>query len=142
MRNLKKMRIVAAIGMMVCLSCLFTMTGCGSSAEEAAAPEVSVAAEETMTLPQVVEEETVTDVPNDAGQNSQGQEIGEDEALRIALKDAGLNASDVDYSNSHLDYDDGRTVYEVDFHQGNMEYDYDIDAYTGEILEGESEIDD
>lgn len=68
--------------------------------------------------------------------------IGVSKAKEIALKDAGLTASKVDFVKAKLDKDDGRRVYEVEFYQGNMEYDYTIDAYTGEILEWDTEYDD
>ena len=68
--------------------------------------------------------------------------IGVSKAKEIALKDAGLSASKVDFIKAKLDKDDGKRVYEVEFYQGNMEYDYTIDAYTGEILEWDAEYDD
>ena len=56
-------------------------------------------------------------------------------AKKIARKDAGLSKAEIDFTNIHLDYDDGRTEYEIDFHKGITEYEYTIDAYTGDILE-------
>ena len=121
--------MLSVAGLAVCLVAAFGMTGCGSESEEAV-PEETTAVEETTTVAQ-------TEAPA-----PQGDEIGEDAALEIALKDAGLTKDAVDYSNSHLDYDDGRTEYEVEFRQGNTEYDYTIEAYTGDILERSSEVDD
>lgn len=121
--------MLSAAGLAVCLVAAIGMTGCGSQSEEAV-PEETTAVEETTTVAQ-------TEAPA-----SQGDEIGEEAALEIALKDAGLTKDEVDYSNSHLDYDDGRTEYEVEFRQGNTEYDYTIEAYTGEILERSSEVGD
>ena len=128
MKNRKTMMLSVA-GLAVCLVAAIGMTGCGSQSEEAV-PEETTAVEETTTVAQ-------TEAPA-----PQGDEIGEDAALEIALKDAGLTKDEVDYSNSHLDYDDGRTEYEVEFRQGNTEYDYTIEAYTGDILERSSEVDD
>ena len=129
----KKTLLLTVAGLAVCLIAAFGMTGCGSQTEEAP-PEETTTVEETTTAPQTEAQAQP--------QSQEGQEIGEDAALEIALKDAGLSKNEVDYSNAHLDYDDGRTEYEVDFRKGNMEYDYSIDAFTGEILEHESEVDD
>src|SRR5699024_11074682 len=44
--------------------------------------------------------------------------------------------SQVSFIRSHLDWDDGRQVYEVEFYNTSnyTEYDYEIDASTGTIL--------
>jgi uncharacterized membrane protein YkoI len=61
--------------------------------------------------------------------------VSKKKAKKIARKDAGLSKAEIDFTNIHLDYDDGRTEYEIDFHKGITEYEYTIDAYTGDILE-------
>lgn len=68
--------------------------------------------------------------------------IGVKKAKEIALKDAGLTASKVEFIKAKLDKEDKKRVYEVEFYQGNTEYDYTIDAYTGKILEWEMDYDD
>ena len=73
---------------------------------------------------------------------SAAKEIGEDAALQIALKDAGLSKSEAERIRCELDYDDGRTEYEIEFHKGMTEYSYTLDAFTGKILEKEIENDD
>ena len=60
--------------------------------------------------------------------------IGVERAKEIALKDAGLSASQVSFVRAGLDWDNGRMEYEVEFWKDNVEYDYEIDAYTGTIL--------
>lgn len=61
--------------------------------------------------------------------------IGESAAQAKALAHAGLTTSDVTFVRSHLDWDDGRQVYDVEFYTKDYrEYDYEIDAYTGAIL--------
>ncbi len=40
-----------------------------------------------------------------------------------------------------FDYDDGRVKYEVKWNVGRMEYSCDVDAYTGQILSFEKELD-
>lgn len=66
--------------------------------------------------------------------------ITEDQALQIALADAGYTTKDVTYSTVKKDYDDGVEVYEVEFRIGRYEYNYDIEISTGRILD--FEIDD
>lgn len=68
--------------------------------------------------------------------------IGIEKAKKAAVSHAGLSLSDVRFSKAKLDKDDGMMVYEVEFFANGMEYEYTIDAYTGEILEYESEWDD
>lgn len=68
--------------------------------------------------------------------------ITEDQALDIALKDAGISKDQISYSEVHKDYDDGINKYEVEVHVGNKEYNYDIAVKGGKILEHEAEIDD
>lgn len=58
---------------------------------------------------------------------------GED-ALKIALADAGLNEADlVDYE-IELDEDNGILCYEVELEDGTNELEYKIDVRSGEIL--------
>ncbi|MBS4785893.1 MAG: PepSY domain-containing protein [Clostridiales bacterium] len=63
--------------------------------------------------------------------------ITEGEAQEIALKKAGLTASETDYIRVDLDYDDGRAEYEVEIRVGQTEYELKIDASTGTVLEYE-----
>ncbi len=65
-----------------------------------------------------------------------------EEAKSIALKHAGVSASDAVFKKTKQDYDDGRYIYEIEFNVGRTEYEYEIDAETGQILEYESEYDD
>lgn len=61
--------------------------------------------------------------------------ITEEEARQIALAHAGLNADQVTFLKSKLDFDDGRRTYDIEFYTANYEeYDYEIDAVTGEIV--------
>lgn len=70
-----------------------------------------------------------------------GGRITEAEAKRLALQHAGISESDAQSLTIELDYDDGRAEYEVEWHVGEMEYTCDVDAYTGEILSFEAELD-
>ncbi|MBR1762554.1 MAG: PepSY domain-containing protein [Eubacterium sp.] len=59
--------------------------------------------------------------------------ISLDEAKGIALKNAGLSASEVRFTKAKLDYDDGVAEYEIEFIKGNTEYEYEINAKSGKI---------
>ncbi len=63
------------------------------------------------------------------------EKISKDKAKEIAASYIGASASDVRFTKAKLGYDDGRAEYEIDFRYGNMEYDFEIDAYTGAVLD-------
>ena len=63
-----------------------------------------------------------------------GRDIGRDEALEVALADAGVSESDTTRMRITEDRDDGRKVYEIQFDAGQTEYDYEIQASDGNIL--------
>ena len=68
------------------------------------------------------------------------QYIGEEKAKSIALKHAGVSASQVTFIKAHLDREDGHTVYDIEFYSGNTEYDYEIDAVNGDIRAYDKDI--
>ena len=61
--------------------------------------------------------------------------IGIDAAQEAALAEAGISASDADFSVSGLDSRDGTFFYEVRFSSGDKEYEYAVDALTGVVIE-------
>lgn len=63
--------------------------------------------------------------------------ITADEALNIALENAGVTKDSISNLKNKLDTDDGILVYEIDFDSGNTEYSYDINAETGAIVESD-----
>ena len=66
-----------------------------------------------------------------------GSAKSEADIQAIALaKVPGATASDL---RMHLDHDDGRQVYEGSIYYNSMEYEFTIDAYSGAILEWDSE---
>lgn len=65
-----------------------------------------------------------------------------DEALDIALSDAGLKKADVSMIENHLDYDNGVLVYEIDFDSEAHEYSYEINAKTGVIVDRDKDMKD
>lgn len=68
--------------------------------------------------------------------------IGKDEAIKIALKKAGVSESEAGRVFADLEKDDGKLIYEIEFKVKAYEYSVEIDAATGSILDYEKEIDD
>ena len=69
-------------------------------------------------------------------------ELTEEQALAIALEHAGLTEEQLDFSNVHLDRDDGRWVYEIEFREGRTEYEYAVNASNGKIVDYDKDWDD
>ena len=58
-----------------------------------------------------------------------------EQAKQKALAHAGLQSSQVSFVRAHLDWENGRQVYDVEFYTKDYrEYDYEIDAATGKIV--------
>ncbi|MDO4808190.1 MAG: PepSY domain-containing protein [Coriobacteriales bacterium] len=68
--------------------------------------------------------------------------IGEEAAKTAALTHASVAQADAIGLKAELDLDDGAAHYDVEFTAGGVEYDYNIDAFTGDVLSYESEVDD
>lgn len=66
--------------------------------------------------------------------------ISLEKAKEIALKNAGLNSSNVSFIKAKLDNDDGRKVYDIEFYSNGKKYDYEIDATSGSILDKDTDI--
>lgn len=115
------------------------------STEQATADQVAdeTAANETADTDAAGNQTTDGTADTNVNENKKaGNYIGVDKAKEIAVKHAGLSASDVTFSKAKLENDDGITEYEVEFYRGRMEYDYSINAKNGEILEYDSEYED
>lgn len=84
---------------------------------------------------------SVTPVPTTDPAKTQASLIGLERAKELALKDAGLSASDVTFSKAKQDRDDGLIVYEIDFYiNGQAEYEYEIEAESGRIRTRSKEV--
>ena len=59
--------------------------------------------------------------------------VTEQQAKDIALRQAGVNPSSVNYMSVHQDWDDGRQEYDVKFYVGTTEYSCDVDMNTGAV---------
>ena len=68
--------------------------------------------------------------------------VSVERAKSIAVEDAGRALSEVTFTKTKLERDDGRTVYEIEFFAGETEYEYTIDATSGAILERSAERED
>ena len=82
---------------------------------------------------------------NTGGNNNWGNTgtttgITAEQAKTIALNHAKVNASSVSFVRAHLDYENGRRVYDVEFYSNYNEYDYEIDAATGTIISYDFDI--
>ncbi len=66
--------------------------------------------------------------------------IGEAKAKEIALSHAGVASSAATFLQLHLDWENGRQVYDVEFWSGTTEYDYEIDAITGDVVSFDQDI--
>lgn len=78
---------------------------------------------------------------HEANVSSSAEKITEDNAKEIALNHAGVAEQDTQRLKIEFDYDNGRAKYEIEWHIGQTEYSCDVDAYTGEILSFEKELD-
>lgn len=67
--------------------------------------------------------------------------ISKEDALGIALKDAGATKDSITDYESELDYELGIMVYDIEFKSGDTEYSYEIHAESGEILDKDTEKD-
>lgn len=92
---------------------------------------------EVTVLKEVVVENTETTMPEEtAAMKNTGAEalIGVENAQKAALAEAGVPAGEVEFYNTSLETDDGKTLYEVKFIRENQEYEIEIDAYSGKVL--------
>lgn len=74
------------------------------------------------------------------GGNTSTAYISVDEAKNIALSHAGFSLSEVTFSKTKLERDDGIMIYEIEFYKGRVEYEYEINALTGDIIEFDTEM--
>ena len=72
--------------------------------------------------------------------NNNKNYISEEEARDIALRDAGLNANEVTFTDIDLDLKNGNAIYEVDFESNTQEYEYRIDGISKNIINKKQEM--
>ena len=100
--------------------------GCGASAAQ---PTDPVPSQPLATEP-VVTEPIATEPPV----TEPATKISRDQALQIALEDAGLTQDQIHDLEVELDNDGGALHFDVDFEVNDKDYDYEIDAEDGKIL--------
>ncbi|MGF7142242.1 putative membrane protein YkoI [Anaerotaenia torta] len=65
--------------------------------------------------------------------------IGITKAKEKVLSHAGYKASQVTFTKSKLDKEDGVSVYEIEFYIDGTEYEYEVNAVTGAIMDYETD---
>lgn len=60
--------------------------------------------------------------------------ISLERAKEIALEHAGLDSDEVTFIKLNKEFDDGIQRYEIEFYSNGKEYDYEINAYNGQII--------
>lgn len=140
--------LIAAAALVAALA----LVGCGGSAASSSASASSDAASSAASASAAASSEAASSAAADASASASAAAassasassgyIGDQAALDIALKDAGLAQGDCTEIEVELDLDDAVVHYDVSFKNGGLEYDYDIDATSGAIIQGKSEVDD
>lgn len=68
-----------------------------------------------------------------AGQTGNLDQITPEQAIETALADAALSISEVTFTKTESDIEDGYSVYDIEFFAGNTKYEYEINKNTGVI---------
>ena len=72
---------------------------------------------------------------------TQPVQLTREEAIAIALADAGFDEAQVNRLRAEFDRDDGIPEYDVEFTRDGWEYEYEIHAESGKILHADKEWD-
>ena len=128
--------------LILCLAFVFSLTACGRAMDNVKNDAESMG------------DAVVSGAENAADKVESGVESATDkksmnlmagitakDALKSALKHAGLEETQVSNVDIDLDRDNGSLIYEVDFNVGNTEYDYDINAENGEVISADKSKD-
>ena len=133
---MKKM-IIAAV-MVTVLGLTIVLAGCSAQQNAPAATQAPApAATEAVAAP-ATQAPAATAAPAQQANNSGNIDL--EKAKTIAVEDAGLSVSNVNFTKTNLETDDGVQKYEIEFTCNGNEYDYDINAQTGAIMEKSQEI--
>lgn len=131
MKKLLSFVLVSALLVTVLAGCQLALP-VTRSAPEFSDPVPEQTAPATLDAPAPAPVETVP-----AATQSVVSMITAQDAIAIALQDAGLKKEDVRDLDAELDHDNGDVHYDVDFEKDNKDYDYEIHAETGKILKKE-----
>lgn len=78
----------------------------------------------------------------DTAQPSQTGEIDAEQALSIALADAGVSEDDIYSYKTERDRDDGMSIYDIEFDTDYGDYSYEIETDSGRIISADYDVDD
>jgi len=142
-----KIRFFAAL--LVAALSFAILSGCAAVSAAPAPTQPVLTAIEESTVPLAPAPQPITPAPTKApaptapvAGPAAPSLISKEEAIDIALKDAGFSRDQVTGLRAEFDYDDGRPEYDVDFRQDRYEYDYEIHAESGKILSRDKDWDD
>lgn len=123
--------------MAVLMSITVIMTGCGEKGKTSSdlSSDTTQLSESLADTSVIEQSESTTTSQNEIAS------ISEDDAKKIALKDANVSESEVNGIRINQKIDDGISLYEVDFYAGNKEYEYEISAQDGSIRSKDTDID-
>ena len=120
---------------------LLLLSGCMNAAaiqpEATEPPIIAVPADPAPTEAVIVPTEPPATVPA-----AQPVQLSREEAIAIALADAGFEETQVSRLRAEFDFDDGIPEYDVEFVQDGREYEYEIHAESGKILKWDKDRDD
>ncbi len=77
------------------------------------------------------------EVEGQGGQTASGVGISLEEAKEIALQKAGVSAADAIFTESKIEYEKGRQVYDIEFRVNRVEYTAEILASDGTVVSWE-----
>ena len=90
-------------------------------------------AQEAADSPAAVPAQAQTSAPTTAQTVTGIGTVDEAAAQKIALEHAGVAAADATITESKLDYEDGRQVYDIEWYAGGAKYDYEIAAAGADV---------
>lgn len=117
------------------------LAGC-SSKQSASAPTDAASTTAASAAATEAATETVAPAASETAAQQNSGTIDLEQAKAVALSDAGLEASQVQFTKQKLDTDDGVQKYEIEFTANGYEYVYDIDPKSGNIIEKSKELPD
>lgn len=107
---------------LLALAALLSLSGCGQTAESAAAKPAAQ--------------------PAPASQQQGAADISTDNALSIALNYAGVSADQAYNVKIDRDKDAAIPVYDVEFETNDSDYDVEVDMHSGDIVSSDYEVKD
>ena len=123
--------------MAVLMSITAIMAGCGEKNKTSS----DLSSDTTQLSESLADTSVIEQSESTTTSQSEIASISEDDAKKIALKDANVSESEVNGIRINQKIDDGISLYEVDFYAGNKEYEYEISAQDGSIRSKDTDID-